>query len=127
MKILQGAGKKPVSIRSLRLIPTWEPDGHDDVPPVGSPNFFHVSSMPTEVVNVSDLVAVQGIVYPEKVLAMLAAGSVKRKDPMKVMKGTDGMLYVEDGHHGVIAAIIRGDSTVNAQVFDFIDDDEDDE
>lgn len=86
---------------------------HRTYPPTGLTT-ARWQALPAEQVRISDLVTTQGHLRIEA----LITGSLRPgSDPLPNVVLHDGCLYLEDGHHRVVRALLAGHDYITARVY----------
>lgn len=84
-------------------------------------------SLRTETLPINQLVPIQEDVEVEHVAAYINGNGRSGNDLILVVRDEAGTLLIQDGHHRVVAAALKGEQTIQAQVatVDYLDSDDD--
>lgn len=84
-------------------------------------------SLRVETLTLTNLIPIQEDVEVDHVAAYINGNGRSGKDLILVVRDEAGQLLIQDGHHRVVAAVLMGAQTIQAQVatVDYIDNDND--
>ena len=76
------------------------------------------ANIPARPVNVATLQPTQDCVVIERLAHLLDGGEPETGDPHPHVVAHDGALYVHDGHHRYVLALVAREPTIDARVVD---------
>lgn len=122
----QNSGDPPLNKRALQPHDAetakspfpYDPNFLASIRPDQAPRFYgaltDAAKLPTQTVNLSDLIATQDRVDPKKVQGMMTGG----RPGKALVVQNNGKQYIADGHHGLAAAWLAGKETADVHFKD---------